>query len=37
MGELDNRYVEVETQEVKMPMMEVFTPQGTEEMSYNFV
>jgi ATP-dependent HslUV protease ATP-binding subunit HslU len=35
MGELDNRYVEVETQEVKMPMMEVFTPQGTEEMGIN--
>ncbi len=35
MGELDNRYVEVETQEVKMPMMEVFTPQGAEEMGIN--
>ncbi|HEY7745618.1 MAG TPA: ATP-dependent protease ATPase subunit HslU [Desulfuromonadales bacterium] len=35
MGELDGRYVEVETQEVKMPMMEVFTPQGTEEMGIN--
>ena len=35
MGELDNRYVEVETQEMKMPMMEVFTPQGTEEMGIN--
>ncbi|WP_027716839.1 ATP-dependent protease ATPase subunit HslU [Desulfuromonas sp. TF] len=36
MGELDNRFVEVETQEVKMPMMEVFTPQGSEEMGINF-
>jgi ATP-dependent HslUV protease ATP-binding subunit HslU len=36
MGELDNRFVEVETQEVKMPMMEIFTPQGSEEMGINF-
>jgi ATP-dependent HslUV protease ATP-binding subunit HslU len=36
MGELDNRFVEVETQEMKMPMMEVFTPQGSEEMGINF-
>jgi ATP-dependent HslUV protease ATP-binding subunit HslU len=34
-GRLDDRFVEVETQEVKMPMMEVFTPQGTEEMGIN--
>ncbi|MEJ2699384.1 MAG: ATP-dependent protease ATPase subunit HslU, partial [Desulfuromonadales bacterium] len=34
-GKLDERFVEVETQEVKMPMMEVFTPQGTEEMGIN--
>ncbi len=27
-GELDDRFVELETQEVKMPMMEVFTPRG---------
>ena len=36
MGELDNRFVELETQEMKMPMMEVFTPQGSEEMGINF-
>jgi len=35
MGELNERTVEVETQDVKMPMMEVFTPQGTEEMGIN--
>jgi len=35
MGELNDRTVEVETQDVKMPMMEVFTPQGTEEMGIN--
>ena len=34
-GKLDDRFVELETQEVKMPMMEVFTPQGTEEMGIN--
>jgi ATP-dependent HslUV protease ATP-binding subunit HslU len=34
-GRLDDRYVEVETQEVRLPMMEVFTPQGTEEMGIN--
>jgi len=35
-GKLDERYVELETQEVKMPMMEIFTPQGNEEMGINF-
>ena len=35
-GKLDERFVELETQEVNMPMMEVFTPQGTEEMGINF-
>ncbi|MEJ2200598.1 MAG: ATP-dependent protease ATPase subunit HslU [Desulfuromonadaceae bacterium] len=35
LGELNERYVEVETQETKMPMMEVFTPQGSEEMGIN--
>ncbi|MBE0598652.1 MAG: ATP-dependent protease ATPase subunit HslU [Desulfuromonadales bacterium] len=34
-GALDERYVELETQETKMPMMEIFTPQGTEEMGIN--
>ncbi|OHB24869.1 MAG: HslU--HslV peptidase ATPase subunit [Desulfuromonadaceae bacterium GWC2_58_13] len=36
MGELNERFVEIETQEVKMPMMEVLTPQGSEEMGINF-
>jgi ATP-dependent HslUV protease ATP-binding subunit HslU len=27
--------VEIETQVTKMPMMEIFTPQGTEEMGFN--
>ncbi len=36
MGELNDRFVEIETQEVKMPMMEVLTPQGSEEMGINF-
>ncbi|MFA5517051.1 MAG: ATP-dependent protease ATPase subunit HslU [Desulfuromonadales bacterium] len=34
-GALNERFVEIETQETKMPMMEVFTPQGTEEMGIN--
>ncbi|PLX78413.1 MAG: HslU--HslV peptidase ATPase subunit [Desulfuromonas sp.] len=34
-GKLDDRFVEVETQEAKMPMMEVFSPQGNEEMGFN--
>jgi ATP-dependent HslUV protease ATP-binding subunit HslU len=36
MGELNERFVEIETQEAKMPMMEVLTPQGSEEMGINF-
>jgi len=32
LGSLNDRYVEVESQETRMPTMEVFTPQGTEEM-----
>ncbi len=35
MGELNDRFVEIETQEAKMPMMEVLTPQGSEEMGIN--
>lgn len=35
MGELNERFVEIETREMKMPMMEVFTPQGSEEMGIN--
>ena len=35
MGELNERFVELETQETKMPMMEIFTPQGNEEMGIN--
>jgi len=31
-GKLNERFVEIETQDVKMPMMEIFTPQGNEEM-----
>jgi len=34
-GKLDERFVELETQETRMPTMEVFTPQGTEEMGFN--
>ncbi len=34
-GKLNERFVEIETQETKIPMMEVFTPQGTEEMGIN--
>ncbi len=34
-GALNERFVEIETQETKMPMMEVFTPQGNEEMGIN--
>ena len=34
-GELDERFVELETQDAKMPMMEIFTPQGIEEMGIN--
>jgi len=35
MGELNERMVEVETQDVQMPSMQVFGPQGTEEMGLN--
>ena len=31
-GDLNERYVEIETQEVKLPMMDVLTPPGNEEM-----
>ncbi len=34
-GKLDERYVEIETQEMKMPMMDVFSPPGAEEMGSN--
>jgi len=34
-GKLDDRYVELEVQETKMPMMDVFTPQGAEDMGIN--
>jgi ATP-dependent HslUV protease ATP-binding subunit HslU len=34
-GALDERIVEVETQVAKMPVMEIFTPQGNEEMGIN--
>jgi len=34
-GALNDRTVEVESQSNKMPMMEIFTPQGTEEMGIN--
>jgi ATP-dependent HslUV protease ATP-binding subunit HslU len=34
-GKLDDRPVEIETQITKTPMMEIFTPQGTEEMGFN--
>ena len=35
MGELNERIVEVETQDTQMPNMQVFGPQGTEEMGLN--
>ena len=35
MGELNERIVEVETQNTQMPSMQVFGPQGTEEMGLN--
>ena len=35
MGSLDDRMVDVESQVSKMPVMEIFTPQGTEEMDIN--
>jgi ATP-dependent HslUV protease ATP-binding subunit HslU len=36
MGELDDRMVEVEAEVSKAPSMEVFTPQGMEEMGSSF-
>jgi ATP-dependent HslUV protease ATP-binding subunit HslU len=35
-GKLNDRFVEIETQDVKMPMMEIFTPQGNEDMGIDF-
>ena len=35
MGELNERVVEVETQDTQMPNMQVFGPQGNEEMGLN--
>ncbi len=35
MGELDERTVEVEVQDSQTPSMQVFGPQGTEEMGFN--
>jgi ATP-dependent HslUV protease ATP-binding subunit HslU len=35
MGELNQRMVEVETQDTQMPSMQVFGPQGPEEMGFN--
>jgi ATP-dependent HslUV protease ATP-binding subunit HslU len=35
MGELNERMVEVETQDTQMPNMQVFGPQGSEEMGIN--
>jgi ATP-dependent HslUV protease ATP-binding subunit HslU len=35
MGELNQRIVEVETQDTQMPSMQVFGPQGPEEMGFN--
>lgn len=35
MGELDKRFVELETEEINMPAMEVLTPPGAEEMGLN--
>jgi ATP-dependent HslUV protease ATP-binding subunit HslU len=34
-GQLDDRVVELETTKSAMPMIEVFTPQGMEEMEFN--
>lgn len=35
MGELDNRFVELETEESTVPAMEVLTPPGAEDMGLN--
>jgi ATP-dependent HslUV protease ATP-binding subunit HslU len=34
-GKLDDRVIELETTKTAMPMVEVFTPQGMEEMEFN--
>ncbi|MBW2504757.1 MAG: ATP-dependent protease ATPase subunit HslU [Deltaproteobacteria bacterium] len=35
MGELNDRYVEVEIPDTQMPSMQIFGPQGNEEMGFN--
>ncbi len=35
-GELDDKMVEIETTESTFPMVEVFSPQGMEEVGFNF-
>ncbi|MDH3999407.1 MAG: AAA family ATPase, partial [Desulfuromonadales bacterium] len=35
MGELDERYVEVESEDAQIPNMQVFGPQGSEDMGVN--
>ena len=35
MGELNERMVDIETQDTQMPSMQVFGPQGPEEMGFN--
>jgi ATP-dependent HslUV protease ATP-binding subunit HslU len=35
MGELNDRMVEIETQDTQIPSMQVFGPQGPEEMGFN--
>jgi ATP-dependent HslUV protease ATP-binding subunit HslU len=35
-GDLENQEIELEISEQKMPMVEMFTPQGTESMGINF-
>jgi len=35
MGELDDRQVELEIEDTQMPSMQVFGPQGSEEMGFN--
>ncbi len=34
-GSLNERYVELETEEASMPSMQVFTPQGQEDLGFN--
>jgi len=34
-GELDERFVEIESEESAMPTMQLFTPQGQEELGFN--